>query len=924
MIIKSKHSGYTADGIRRVYVGGGGGGGSQTATSYTSNVPEYAEKPFMDMVGKGVALSNAPYQAYGGERTAQFTPLQQQAFQQAGGQQVAPQIGQASGLAGLASQQALQAGGYQPGTFTPMGVQAPQLSYFQMQNPQQVGSQSFTQDGAASQYMNPYMQNVVDIQQREAQRQADIAGTQRGAQAVRAGAFGGSRQAIMDAEAQRNLAQQKGDIQATGSQAAFQQAQQQFNAEQDARMRAAMANQQAGLTAGTQNLSAALGVQQLGANQSLDAQRANQQALMDAQKAFEQSRQFGADVGLRGGAQAIQGAQTLGQLGQQQFGQQMDITGLQNQMGTAQQQQIQNILNQQYADFQQQKDYPYQQLGFLSDLLRGTGSSTRTVYPAPSTTSQLAGLGTAAAGLYGMAKAAGGEVKSYAAGGIASLNQPEMASAASGMSDPQLQQTQGLPSITDLAKMTLAAEAQQRAQMRQAAAQQQAAMAQQPQSTIAEEQMAAIAGMDQGLGGLDVPDDMVSDEGMAGGGIVAFAGGNEVLMPEIARDPRLAALLAGRKDTEAEEEMRLLPAFYRALTQGKTVAQVRGDTNAGLPAVSPTAAPSVTSAGNFDSRFSRGPVAGGITDQPPARPTPAPRVAGPSAAPTGAVAGVPPAAAAGIAGLLPKPIQSVLDRARNEDAAANKIRETAAESELEATKRDQAERGEIGAERDKRQKAQEKSLEGADKKNLNMALIEAGLAIMAGNSANAFENIGKGALVGTKAYTTGMERIQSRREKLDEAIMELDELRYGEKKASKKEIREAEAKVNEAKRATAAAGAVFTGKEFEVAVDLYTKQKDREATMAAASIRAANSGAGEGSKAIKEAEAAYARDPEALAIKKRLEGIGSMSPAKRATDEAKLNAIRLDKYRQFGVTLEGAAGASPLSSQDQALINKYR
>jgi hypothetical protein len=60
------------------------------------------------------------------------------------------------------------------------------------------------------------MQNVVDVQQREAQRQADIAGTQRNAQAVQAGAFGGSRQAIMDAEAARNLSLQKGDIQATG------------------------------------------------------------------------------------------------------------------------------------------------------------------------------------------------------------------------------------------------------------------------------------------------------------------------------------------------------------------------------------------------------------------------------------------------------------------------------------------------------------------------------------------------------------------------------------------------------------------------------------------------------------------------------------------------------------------------------------
>jgi hypothetical protein len=91
---------------------------------------------------------------------------------------------------------------------------------------------------------------VVGIQQWEAQRAADIAGTQRGAQAAQQGAFGGSRQAIMEAEAARNLATQKGDIQAQGSQAAYQQAQQQFNAEQAARLQAQQANQQAGLTVG--------------------------------------------------------------------------------------------------------------------------------------------------------------------------------------------------------------------------------------------------------------------------------------------------------------------------------------------------------------------------------------------------------------------------------------------------------------------------------------------------------------------------------------------------------------------------------------------------------------------------------------------------------------------------------------------------
>lgn len=96
--------------------------------------------------------------------------------------------------------------------------------------------------------------------------------------------------------------------------------------------------------------------------------------------------------------------------------------GARQQMGTTQQQQIQRILDQQYADFQAQRDFPYQQLGFLSDLLRGTGSSSRSIYsvPQPSATQQLAGLGTAAFGLRGM-MAEGGEVQHYADGGITGL-----------------------------------------------------------------------------------------------------------------------------------------------------------------------------------------------------------------------------------------------------------------------------------------------------------------------------------------------------------------------------------------------------------------------------------------------------------------------------------------------------------------------
>jgi len=205
-------------------------------------------------------------------------------------------------------------------------VNALPLERLQMQSAGNVGTQSFTQPGAANAYMSPYMQSVVDIQQREAQRQADIASTKRGAGFAQAGAFGGSRQAIENAEAARNLATQKGDIQAQGSQAAFQAAQGQFNTEQQAALQAALANQAVQQQTGVQNLSALLQTQGLGAQTGLTAQQLNQAAGVDTSK-FNQGQQYNT---------ALQNAQLLQQ-------QQLANQGLQGQYGLTQGQMDQAI-----------------------------------------------------------------------------------------------------------------------------------------------------------------------------------------------------------------------------------------------------------------------------------------------------------------------------------------------------------------------------------------------------------------------------------------------------------------------------------------------------------------------------------------------------------------------------------------------------
>jgi hypothetical protein len=85
---------------------------------------------------------------------------------------------------------------------------------------------------AAKTYMSPYQQGVTDIEKRQAMQAADIAGSQRNAQATQQGAFGGSRQAIGNVGAASNLATQLGDIQSKGLQSAYMAGQQQFNVEQ--------------------------------------------------------------------------------------------------------------------------------------------------------------------------------------------------------------------------------------------------------------------------------------------------------------------------------------------------------------------------------------------------------------------------------------------------------------------------------------------------------------------------------------------------------------------------------------------------------------------------------------------------------------------------------------------------------------------
>jgi hypothetical protein len=413
----------------------GGGGSSSGGGTQIQELPEWARPYAKNALEKGAALSETPYQAYGGDRIAGFSPMQQQAQQGAANMQTSGATGQGIGIAGQAAQQALntnyQGGGYGNQFQAPQDYQAGRF------RADRVGTQSFTQPGAAEDYMSPYMQNVVNAQQREAQRSSDIMGQQNAARAVGQGAFGGSRSALVEAERQRNLATQKGDIQAAGSQAAFSQAQQQFNADQARRLQAQQANQQYGLQAQQ------LGEQsrQFGAGQGLQSASLGAQYGQAANQLNEQSNQYGAGLGMQGLQTALTGANALGALGGQQFQQGMDINKLQSAYGGQQQALRQQGLSQAYQDFQNEQNYPYKQLGFMSDMIRGLplGQVTsKSMYePDPGMAQQIGSIGM---GAYGLSKfMADGGMTSYADGGSVD-SQDNISRIASKLSDQQLQQ----------------------------------------------------------------------------------------------------------------------------------------------------------------------------------------------------------------------------------------------------------------------------------------------------------------------------------------------------------------------------------------------------------------------------------------------------------------------------------------------------
>lgn len=355
------------------YVGGSPSPGPSTTNVQNSNLPEYvqpyvegmlgsAQQQIYNIDGSGNISGFKPYTPYSDnpqDYFAGFSPLQNQSFQSAANLQVPGQFGAASG-ATMGAMGALANNQYNPMTASYIGANAPSLNQYSMQGPQNiyapmarsaqlgntpttqasqmgpqgqvgylgVGTQDFTSPGMANQYMNPYLNSALQPQLAEIGRQYDITGQQEKSQATGQGAFGGNRQALMQAENSRNKNTAMNTAIGQGYNTAFNNAQQQFNTQQNANLQAQQANQGAGIQTGLANQqvgyntalqNAQLAQQSNLSNQSLMGQyglqqgQFNQQANLANQQARLQAQQANQQAGLSTGIQNLQSAlQTQG------------------------------------------------------------------------------------------------------------------------------------------------------------------------------------------------------------------------------------------------------------------------------------------------------------------------------------------------------------------------------------------------------------------------------------------------------------------------------------------------------------------------------------------------------------------------------------------------------------------------------------
>jgi hypothetical protein len=498
---------------------GGGGGGQTTSTVTQSNIPEWLRPQTEALLGAatqeyfettpreltkfktetrvdeegnttevqvpdGTEMAYditgirpfTPYSTDPSKYFAGFTPGQEQVFKETANLQTPGAFGAAGQLMGAGGRGGLEsvvpAYGY--------GQQAQQSGLYG----QGIGfsyGQMATDPSSITAYMSPYQQGVTDIA--KAQAIEDAKKSQLGANlgAVRQGTYGGARQSLVQAQREAALQKQLGDIQTQGLQSAYDRAVQ---------------AQQFGVSSGIQ-----------GAQAGIQGAQAGLQGVGAAQAGYGMAGQMG--QGLTGLGQARQGA---------------DLTrlGFQQEIGGIPQAQRQAIIDRSIQNYALSQEAPFQRLSGFSGLLRGYATPTTTTEQyggSPNTLQTLGALGTAAGGvgtLMGAGKKAGGVIKLAGGGGI--TDKDALESFAERSSIPQLQQSMQSGSLPKYIGMPILENEVAKAE-RMKMNQMLVAQGQQQGRPSISDEIEAKADQLQGI------TDIATG---AGGGIVAFAGGDLV------------------------------------------------------------------------------------------------------------------------------------------------------------------------------------------------------------------------------------------------------------------------------------------------------------------------------------------------------------------------------------------------------------
>jgi hypothetical protein len=403
---------------------------------FSTTLAPWSAEYVKTMLGQASALAQQPYTHYQGAMTSGASPLELQAFQGIGGLQLPGGFGQAQ--QGLQSaQQGLQGLNYAAGNFanqyTAPGAYEARNFANQYSAPSAYQSGSFTnqfegperfQAGnintgqwnqqAAQQYMNPYLQESLNPQLDQARRQASISRMGEAGRLANAGAFGGSRHALMEAEGDRNLQRNLSDITGKGYFDAYNTGMSGFMQDQGRSLDAQRATEQSRQFGAGQDMAAAQARAQYGteaqrlgeqsrqfgysnlmdsaqqrAQFGMDAQRLGEQAkqfgydkLMDsaaqfaqygteAQRLGEQSRQYGSDLGLKSLLGQADAAATMGSLAGAQNTANLNNLNAQLGAGATQRGIDQAGLDAEYALWAQAQQHPYQSLEFMKSMLSG-------------------------------------------------------------------------------------------------------------------------------------------------------------------------------------------------------------------------------------------------------------------------------------------------------------------------------------------------------------------------------------------------------------------------------------------------------------------------------------------------------------------------------------------------------------------------